>query len=211
MKAIHKLTFAVLFICGLFACSKTTIKDPDKEVAKYVGSHVCMPCHEEIYNTTSGSAMYHALTVVENRAPLIPMGSDELMPPDDYSWDDLSFLIGAYEWSATFVSNEGYVVTRNNGSQFNNADNSRVPYKSEVENGTREFECGECHTTGWGKVANQSSPNALDAFPEMYFEDGVGGIFSKRSMAVLSQKQQISMAPNSKQLVSITEKHNSQS
>lgn len=171
MKAIYVFSLMIGAACIFYACTDHTINDP--EVANYVGSEACVSCHQEIYNTAKESAMFNALTVAENTSPVIPMGSGDLLPPDEYNWSNLSFVIGGYEWSAAFVSTEGYVVTQKPGSQFNVADQSRVPYEPEVENGTQEFVCGECHTTGWGKVTDQLSPHFISSFPEMYFEEGV--------------------------------------
>ena len=172
-----KREFVVGLVIGLgFAfssCTKHTIDDPDPKDPVFVGSATCKSCHLEIYNRTQGTAMYNALTVVDNEAPVIGEISYDLLTPDDYSWEGLSFVIGGFAWSVAFVTDAGYVVTQKPGSQFNILDESRIPYKPEVENGTQEFVCGECHTTGWGQVTDQSSPHALGSFPESYFEEGV--------------------------------------
>ena len=173
MKTLYYILIVTGISCAFSSCTKVTIGGPEDEGVKYVGSEVCKTCHSEIYNTTKESAMYHALTVIDNGPPQIPFGSEDIIPPDEYSWSDLSLLIGGFEWSATFVSNDGYVVTQNMGSQFNMDDQSRVHYKPEIENGTQEFVCGECHTTGWGEVTDEFASSVLNSFPEKYYEEGV--------------------------------------
>jgi len=175
MKNISIVSLVIVLLCGFSACTKHTIEGPDQGEGEtgYAGSEACKTCHEDIYTKTTQTAMYHALTVVEDGPPLIPSGSEDLLPPDEYTWSDLSFVIGAYEWGANFVANSGYVVTQKLGSQFNVADQTRGHYKSDIEDGTQEFVCGACHTTGWGEVTDVYSPHYINTFPEKYYEEGV--------------------------------------
>jgi predicted CXXCH cytochrome family protein len=179
MKTTSIVSLLIILLCGFSACTNYTIEDPDPGKdpepgeARYVGSEACMTCHDEVYNKTKETAMYNALTVVENGPPSIPGGSTDLLPPDGYTWGDLSFVIGGYEWSATFVTDSGYVVTQRLGSQFNLADQSRIHYKPAIVDGTQVFECGACHTTGWGEVLDEYSPHHINSFPEKYSEEGI--------------------------------------
>jgi predicted CXXCH cytochrome family protein len=174
MKTLGNISLVIVLMSAFFACTKETINGPGGSESLYAGSAVCKTCHGEIYDRTEGTPMYHALTLVEDGAPpSVPPGFVDLLPPDDYTWSDLAFVIGGTTWSANFIAQTGYVVTQVHGSQFNVADLSRVPYKPEVEDGTQEFDCGACHTTGWGLVEDDYSPNYIETFPEKYYEEGV--------------------------------------
>jgi len=89
-------------------------------------------------------------------------------PPEGYTWDDISYVIGGYHWKARFMDQEGYIITNPPGAtvtdteylnQYNFANEiidreaGWVKYKSGAEN--LPYDCGTCHTTGYSPEGNQ--------------------------------------------------------
>ncbi len=83
----------------------------DYTPATYVGSTTCQKCHEEIYTSylTTGHA-WILNRVQEGQAPAHPF-TDEVEPPEGYTWDDILFVVGGYGWKARFVDQQGYLIT----------------------------------------------------------------------------------------------------
>lgn len=130
--------------------------------AEYVGSAACGECHTETYDVFMQSGHPYKLSpVVDGQPPEYPFTVVDQLP-EGYTWDDISYVIGGYNWKARFVDNEGYVVTglpgtRGDGntdyvSQYNFAnpivgnEAGWVPYHSGEET---PYSCGPCHTTGY--------------------------------------------------------------
>ena len=81
--------------------------------------------------------------------------------PNGYSWNDISYVIGGYNWKTLFTDQNGYIITdalNKTGdtgylSQWNFANElvgknaAWVGYKSGEQNVL--FTCGGCHTTGY--------------------------------------------------------------
>ena len=58
----------------------------------YDGSESCIDCHEENYQSWSASGHpYKLMKGEEARFRPIPL-------PEDYVWDDISYVIGGYKW-----------------------------------------------------------------------------------------------------------------
>ncbi len=137
--------------------------------ASYVGDTACAGCHQEI------SAVYlqsgHPWTlnkVVDGQPPQYPFAKlDEL--PQGWSWEDVLFVVGGYNWKARFVDEEGYIITDEPGksgnaeylNQLNLAnpalrlDAGWVAYKAGEEK--LPYDCGACHTTGYSPNGNQDN------------------------------------------------------
>jgi hypothetical protein len=87
--------------------------------------------------------------------------------PEGYTWDDILYVIGGYNWKARFVNQEGYIITDAPGetgndeylNQYNFANEDVgveagwVTYHSGEEN--MPYDCGSCHTTGYNPGGNQ--------------------------------------------------------
>ena len=88
----------------------------------FVGSETCAECHEDLYAVFRQSGHPWKLTrVVNGEAPDFPF-SDIPRPPDGYSWDDISYVIGGYNWQGRFVDQQGYIITgadENATTQYN--------------------------------------------------------------------------------------------
>ena len=136
--------------------------------AEYVGSATCGECHTEVYSTFLRSGHPWKLNpVVDGQPPDYPF-TEIPNPPEGYTWDDISYVIGGYNWKARFMDQQGYIITDKPGAtisdteylnQYNFAnevvgkDAGWVKYKS----GTPQlkYDCGTCHTTGYQPEGNQ--------------------------------------------------------
>ena len=79
--------------------------------AEYVGSETCGACHTDIYVEVIYSGHAWKLNrVMDGQAPTYPF-TEVAEPPEGYTWDDISFVIGGYNWKARFVDMDGYIIT----------------------------------------------------------------------------------------------------
>ncbi len=130
--------------------------------AEYVGSAACGECHTDTYEVFMQSGHPYKLNpVVDGQPPEYPFTTVDQLP-EGYTWDDISYVIGGYNWKYRFVDTEGYIVTgvpdaRGDGnteyvSQYNFAnsivgkDAGWAAYHPGEE---RPYSCGTCHTTGY--------------------------------------------------------------
>lgn len=133
---------------------------------EYVGSSICGGCHEDIYNTFIQSGHPWKLNpVVDGQAPTYPF-TEITELPEGYTWNDISYVIGGYNWKARFMNLEGYIITDAPGqsgnteylNQYNLANDAIdqkanwVTYNSGAEN--KLYDCGACHTTGYSKTGS---------------------------------------------------------
>jgi len=135
--------------------------------SEYVGSETCGSCHADTYEVFMKSGHPWKLNpVVDGQPPDYPFTSlPEL--PEGYTWDDILYVIGGYNWKARFVGKEGYIITDAPGetgnteylNQYNFAnknvgtDAGWVTYHSGNED--VPYNCGSCHTTGYSPEGNQ--------------------------------------------------------
>ncbi|MBT3336372.1 MAG: hypothetical protein HN855_04825 [Anaerolineae bacterium] len=130
--------------------------------AEYTGSAACGECHTDTYDVFMQSGHPYKLNaVVDGQPPEYPY-TEVTELPEGYTWDDISYVIGGYNWKYRFVDNEGFIITglpgtRGDGntdyvSQFNFANPvvgnelGGVAYHPGEE---RKYNCGTCHTTGY--------------------------------------------------------------
>jgi hypothetical protein len=138
---------------------------------EYVGAEKCGECHENAYAKFILSGHAYNLTKIENaQAPTFPYddvtgGVDD--PPEGYTWEDISYVIGGFGWKALFVDHDGDLITNPPGetggtdyaNQYHfanealdeNADWSS--YHAGEEN--LAMDCGSCHTTGYHTEGHQ--------------------------------------------------------
>ncbi len=141
--------------------------DPASAASTYAGDQTCSGCHTELYDTYMKSGHPWKLTpVVDGKAPEYPF-TKLSAPPQGYTWDDILYVIGGYNWKARFVNKEGYIITDEPGksgnaeylNQWNFAntiidkDAGWVTYHSGEEK--LPYDCGSCHTTGYQPGGNQ--------------------------------------------------------
>ncbi len=130
------------------------------EPPTFVGSEACAECHGDLHDQFMNSGHNHPLTqVIDGREPSFPF-SNLSGPPDGYSWDQISYVIGGYNWRALFVDANGYIITGDEAAttQYNlpnerlQAGNDWVAFHAGEE---KSFDCGSCHTTGYTPSGNQ--------------------------------------------------------
>ena len=147
--------------------------------AEYVGMETCAECHEAVYDTFIMSGHPWKLNpVVDGQPPEYPF-TEVPEPPEGYTWDDISYVIGGYNWKARFIDQDGYIITDAPGesgnedytSQYNFAnpavgnDDEWVTYHAGEEN--KPYNCGTCHTTGYNPEGNQDDlPGLIGTWAE---------------------------------------------
>ncbi|RME70235.1 MAG: hypothetical protein D6784_17025 [Chloroflexi bacterium] len=126
----------------------------------YVGSEACQECHEDIYKSFMKTGHPYKLNkVVDGKPPKYPF-SEVPNPPEGYTWDDISYVIGGYGWKARFIDKQGFIITGDADAktQYNlyneelDMGDNWVPYHAGEE---KPYNCGSCHTTGYSTQGNQ--------------------------------------------------------
>lgn len=154
--------------------------------AEYVGSVTCSACHAEIYEVFMKSGHPWKLNkVVDGQPPDYPF-TELTEPPEGYAWDDISYVIGGYNWKARFINQEGYIITDAPGqsgnteytSQYNFADPitgndepAWVTYYAGEEN--KPYDCGPCHTTGYSAWPPDAHQDDLPGIVGTWAEPGI--------------------------------------
>lgn len=176
---LYKIVWALLIV-GAASCTsyqnESDIGNPDPEPElSYIGSEQCALCHQEKYNTFIESGHPYKLSKVENGvAPTFPFTQLDYLPPYFQSdWSNVSYVIGGFAWKYRFVDANGYIYTGTD-AQYNFLDESIVGYHADEDPGTKKYDCGRCHTTGWKSVADGGTPQ--DGLPGMDGEFFAGGI-----------------------------------
>jgi hypothetical protein len=135
--------------------------------ADYVGSETCSACHQAIYDTFVLSGHPYKLNPVVNGQPPQYPFTQIPEPPEGYTWDDISYVIGGYAWKARFIGQDGYIITDEPGQSGNEDYLNQWNFANQVlgtpagwvkyDSGTPEkpYNCGSCHTTGYSPRGNQ--------------------------------------------------------
>jgi len=165
---------------------------------EYAGSEKCGSCHEEQYDKFVLSGHPYKLTKIENGErpsfPYDPITGGVRNPPEGFTWDDISYVIGGYAWKARFIDQDGYIITGGEGSatQYNFANNDVgkpagwVAYHAGEQ---KPYDCGSCHTTGYSARGNQDGLEGLIgtwAFPGVQCEEchGSGSLHAENPSGV---------------------------
>lgn len=131
------------------------------ESAAYIGSETCAQCHEAISETFALSGHPYMMQPVDGAAPDYPF-TEIPAPPAGMSWEEISYVIGGYNWKALFVDDEGYLVTGDEETETQyTLTNNRIRQSGEwVAYHPGEelaYDCGACHTTGYSPRGNQDN------------------------------------------------------
>lgn len=147
--------------------------------ANYVGSKTCGGCHPALYETFMKSGHPWKLNpIIDGQPPAYPFTKLN-NPPEGYSWDDISYVIGGYAWKARFMDKDGYIITDKPGAT--NADSAYlnqynfanpllgkkagwVTYHS--GEAQLKYTCGECHTTGYDPNGSNELPGIVGTWVE---------------------------------------------
>jgi hypothetical protein len=105
--------------------------------------------------------------VVDGQPPDYPF-TEVPNPPEGYTWNDISYIIGGYNWKARFIDKQGYIITDKPGAtisdteylnQYNFANDVVGKEAGWVKYHSGEpqlkYNCGTCHTTGYKPDGNQ--------------------------------------------------------
>ena len=147
--------------------------------AEYVGAETCSACHADTYDVFMKSGHAYKLNpVVDGQPPEYPF-TEVTELPDGYTWDDILYVIGGYNWKARFVGKDGYIITDKPGesgnaeylNQFNFANENVGTEAGWVTYHSGEAEipynCGSCHTTGYSPEGNQDDlPGLIGTWAE---------------------------------------------
>ncbi|MCC6955328.1 MAG: hypothetical protein IT316_00955 [Anaerolineales bacterium] len=133
----------------------------------FAGDQTCSGCHQDIYDTYIKSGHPWIMNpVVDNTAPNISTTHIKTLP-QGYSWDDVRYVIGGYNWKALFIDSEGFIITDAPGETGNasflnqyNLSNSLLEKNAALvsfEAGVDKlaYNCGSCHSTGFNPRGNQ--------------------------------------------------------
>ncbi len=147
------------------------------EPAQFIGSEACAECHRELYDTFALSGHNFQLNaVVEGEEPTYPF-SRVPAPPEGYSWEDIAYVIGGYNWKARFVGLDGYIITGDSAeatTQFNLRNeelDTRDAWVAYHPGEVVAYDCGSCHTTGYSSSGNQ---DGLPGIAGTWAEAGIG-------------------------------------
>ena len=133
---------------------------------QFIGSEACAECHQETYDVFINSGHPYKLSpVIDGQPPEYPF-TELNDPPEGYTWDDISYVIGGYNWKARFIDQDGYIITgdENATTQYNfyneelDMGDSWVAYHAGEE---KAYDCGTCHTTGYSSIGNQDNRPGL--------------------------------------------------
>lgn len=157
------------------------------EPPAFVGSESCSECHSEISDVFMQSGHPYKLNkVVDGQPPEYPF-TEIPNPPEGYTWDDITYVIGGYNWKARFVDQDGYIITGDADAttQYNffneelGIGNDWVAYHAGEEE--KPYDCGSCHTTGYTPIGHQ------DDLPGMIGTFSQGGIHCEECHGAGSQ------------------------
>jgi hypothetical protein len=153
--------------------------------AEYIGSATCGGCHEALYKTFMQSGHPYKLNkVVDGKAPTYPF-TEVTNLPAGYTWNDISYVIGGYNWKARFMNNEGYIITDEPGktgnadylNQWNFANPNLGKEAGWVKyNPGKEklvYDCGRCHTTGYSNFPTGQHQDNMPGIVGTWTEPGI--------------------------------------
>ena len=180
------LQFVILFlVIGATSCTYYTnpgdggSTDPILPELSYIGSEQCALCHQEKHDSFIKSGHPYKLPkVIDGKAPEYPFTTLDYLPPYfTNGWEDVSYVIGGFAWKYRFIDKNGYIYTGDD-AQYNyyyqEEHEPVVGYHTDEDPGTKKYDCGKCHTTGWKSLADGGEPQ--DGLPGMDGEFFAGGI-----------------------------------
>ncbi len=185
MKAALKLIMILALSALVFTgcsddCDDTTTPAADIPTLEFAGSDACIGCHSDEHAKWVQSGHPYKLTKILGESPdaLFPALShfpnDPVLPPAGYTWADISYTIGGYGWKMRWLDSDGFIITQNADTQYNFEDGSRVAYHADDPIGSKPYDCGQCHTTGW--VADDDYGVANDDGDLTDNQDGLPGM-----------------------------------
>lgn len=139
------------------------VDDGAQRQSAYVGAQACAACHggliSDQYSEWIDGGHPYKLNKVDGAPPTYFSTGVTNVPsvPEGFgiTWDDVSYVIGGAIWKARFVDQDGYIITGTN-VQWNLETQGWANYHADEALGTKPYNCGSCHTTGWKSLAEGS-------------------------------------------------------
>jgi hypothetical protein len=159
--------------------SEAGVGAPAPAGAEYAGSGTCSGCHSDVYAVFMMSGHPWKLNkVVDGQPPDYPF-TEVPDPPQGYTWDDIAYVIGGYNWKARFIDQNGYIITGDADAttQYNLAnevvgnDAHWAAYHAGEEN--KPYDCGPCHTTGYSAWPPDAHQDDLEGLVGTWAEPGI--------------------------------------
>jgi predicted CXXCH cytochrome family protein len=177
------VSFLLLFSIATFviAADDGSSGAPEMFGANYVGSDSCQTCHEKIYDVFMKSGHPFKLNrVVNGRPPNYPF-TEVPSPPKGYTWDDITYVIGGYNWKARFIGKDGFIITGEEGDkdflgQYNFANpvvGTDIGWAKYHPGEKRPYNCGTCHTTGYTNEPEGTHQDGLPGLIGTWSEPGI--------------------------------------
>ena len=158
------------------------VEVPPLPPLEFAGSDVCAECHGLQHANWVESGHPYELTKVEGVSPdtsfpaVSAFFKDPVVPPVGYTWGDISYTIGGYGWKMNWIDSDGYIITQNDDTQYNFENETRIAYNEDDPAGTRKYDCGKCHTTGWEDSDDGDATNNQDGLEGMVGTFFTGGV-----------------------------------
>ena len=115
--------------------------------------------------------------VVDGNPPDYPF-TEVPEPPEGYTWDDILYVIGGYNWKARFIDKDGFIITGNeNGTtQYNFANpvvGNEAGWAAYHPGEQKVYDCGTCHTTGYSALPPDAHQDDLPGLIGTWAEPGI--------------------------------------
>ncbi|NIM20249.1 MAG: hypothetical protein GTO51_08465 [Candidatus Latescibacteria bacterium] len=167
-------TAARVFLLGLLAplvamgCERkvtnevTEIVSPD--VSFYVGSDACQACHPSLHASFMKTGHPFKLNDADDVQDPNYYPFSTVQNPPDLAWSEIDLVIGGFWWKARYIRADGRIYTGPNRQYNLRPDNLAPPefvkYETDTP-GTKDYDCGRCHTTGYKAQGNQDGKPGL--------------------------------------------------
>jgi predicted CXXCH cytochrome family protein len=152
--------------------------------ANYIGSDKCGACHPDLYASFLKTGHAWSLNPVTGGGGPAKFPFTELAkPPQGYTWADITYVIGGYNWKALFVDKNGYLITDQPGAtvsdttylnQYNLANavlNTSSEWASYHPGEAKlPLDCAACHATGYRAGGHQDN---MEGAPGTWAQAGV--------------------------------------
>ncbi|MBI4717076.1 MAG: hypothetical protein HY763_04670 [Planctomycetes bacterium] len=135
--------------------------DATNKSASYIGADACRVCHTGISEQHRVHGHAHKLQAVQGEPPVFPAEGTRAGvpdPPEGYTWEDISYVIGGYTKKGRFIDQQGFILTTgltevntqwNLSYPANGTTPGFVAYEPDAETPKPyDFSCFVCHTTG---------------------------------------------------------------
>lgn len=93
--------------------------------------------------------MWKLNKVVDGQSPDYPF-TEVPEPPEGYTWDDVTYVIGGYNWKARFIDQNGYIITGDIRTHMMGIDPEQIGQFTEdglqaLSQVGLDFACRHCH------------------------------------------------------------------